>query len=78
MASTAQAVTVDEAANYLEITPRSVLHMLKTGVLTETETDDGGALVSLDSLLEFERYCAAHPRSALDDVFDEVEAAGLY
>jgi len=74
-----EAVTVEEAAKLLGAKAQLVREMLHMGVLERAEVEGAGGtvLVRLDSLLAFQKEAAQSPRNGLDEIFDEVESAGL-
>jgi len=75
-----EAVTIAEANRLLDLPEGFVEDAVRLGVIKRAESSDSTdePKVKLDSLLEFERTCAASPRNSLDELFDELEAKGLY
>jgi len=71
-------VTVEEANRFLDVPEGFVEDAVALGVIKQANSSDGPPRVKLDSLLEFERSCAASPRNSLDEFFDELKAEGLY
>jgi len=68
-----EAVTVEEAARFLDMPEKSVRLMLKLRVLKQAEHDRS---IRLDSLLEFERELSTP--GPLDETADMLIASGLY
>jgi len=72
------AVTIEEANRFLDVPEGFVEDAVALGVIKRANASGGSPMVRLDSLLEFERSCAASPRNSLDEFFDELKAEGLY
>jgi len=69
-------MTIDAAAAMLGAKEQLVREMLHLGVLKRGE-GEASALVRRDSVLSYQQYQAAHPKSAVDEIFDELQAEGL-
>jgi len=71
-----EAVTVEEAARFLEMSEKDVHHALKFRLLKQAEHNGVDLLIRLDSLLEFQRNISKP--GPLDETTELLIAAGLY
>jgi len=72
-----EAVTVEEARRLLRVPEGFVEDAVALGVFKRANPSSGSSMVRLDSVLEYKRYQDEHPKTAIDELFDELAAEGL-